>query len=150
MPPRRDLAAACVLLAGAVASGCGDDGGANLSETAADGRRIVNSSGCSGCHGGNGQGGVGPAFVGLYGAERELEDGTTVFADDAYLTESIRDPGAKLVAGYSQRMPDNGLDDDDIAAVLQYIRELTPSTASTTSVPSESLGSSAPSTAESP
>jgi cytochrome c oxidase subunit 2 len=146
VPPRSELAAACVLLAAAVASGCGDDSGANLSETAADGRRIVSSSGCSGCHGGNGQGGVGPAFVGLYGAERELEDGATVVADDAYLTESIRDPSAKLVAGYSQRMPDNGLDDDDIATVVQYIRELTPSTASTTPVPSES---SAPSTAES-
>jgi cytochrome c oxidase subunit 2 len=133
---RAVTASVCLVVAGLGA--CGGDDAGSLSEAAAGGRRIVNSSGCSGCHGGNGQGGVGPAFVGLYGAERELEDGTTVVADESYITESIRDPGAKLVAGYSQRMPDNGLDDDDIAAVLQYIRELTPGAASAPSVPSAS------------
>ena len=125
-------AAAAVPLAAVLLGACGDDGAsAELSPQAAAGRRIANSAGCSACHGGNGQGGIGPAYVGLYGSQRELEDGTTVTADDAYLTESIRDPGARIVAGYSQRMPDNSLDDDEIAQVVAYIRELSTTTATT-------------------
>jgi cytochrome c oxidase subunit II len=123
---RRAIAAAVVAGSTALLAGCGDGGAsANLSEQAAHGRRIANRSGCAACHGADGQGGVGPAFVGLYGSRQELEDGTTVLADEAYLSESISDPDAKIVAGYSQRMPDNGLDDDEIADVVQYIRELT-------------------------
>jgi cytochrome c oxidase subunit II len=122
---RRAIAWSTVTVAAVSLAGCGDGGSGNLSEAAAHGRRIANTSGCSACHGADGQGGVGPPFVGLYGSQQQLEDGTTVLADEAYLSESISDPGAKIVAGYSQRMPDNGLDDDEIADVVQYIRELT-------------------------
>jgi cytochrome c oxidase subunit 2 len=55
-----------------------------------------------------------------------LTDGTTVIADDAYLEESIRNPDAARVEGYALTMPDNGLSDDQIAAVIAFIRELPP------------------------
>jgi cytochrome c oxidase subunit 2 len=107
---------------------CGDDGSADLalSPQASAGREIVRTNGCAACHGLDGEGGVGPAFAGRYGATVTLTDGTTVIADDAYLEESIRNPDAARVEGYALTMPDNGLSDDQIAAVIAFIRELPP------------------------
>jgi mono/diheme cytochrome c family protein len=95
----RAVLVAAPLLVGAIA--CGADGGdvSNLSAEAAEGRRIANSRGCAGCHGSDGAGGV---------------------------FRAISDPGAELVAGYSARMPDNDLSDDDIRSIITYIRELGP------------------------
>ena len=95
-----------------------------LSEAAAEGRRIANSNGCAACHGSDGRGGVGPAFQGLFGSDRELVDGSIVVADRDYLHESITQPGAKLVAGYKVLMPSNGLDDAQVASIITYIEEL--------------------------
>ena len=95
-----------------------------MSPEAERGRRIANTSGCASCHGADGTGGVGPALAGLYGSEVTLADGSTVVADDVYLRRSITDPDADLVEGYAVKMPVVGLDDDEIEAVLAYIREL--------------------------
>jgi cytochrome c oxidase subunit 2 len=108
----------------AVTASCGDDADGDLSEAARNGRDLARSNGCAACHGNDGQGGVGPSWVGLAGSEVELEDGTTVIADRDYLYRSIADPDAEVVAGYSLRMPTNGLDDDQIADVVAYIEEL--------------------------
>jgi cytochrome oxidase Cu insertion factor (SCO1/SenC/PrrC family)/cytochrome c553 len=97
-----------------------------LSEAGARGRDISTSNGCAACHGSNGQGGAGPEWIGLADSEVELADGSTVIADDEYLTRAIGDPGAELVAGYSLRMPDNTLSDAEIADVVAYIRDLSP------------------------
>ncbi len=107
-----------------LAAGCGGAGPAELSPEALDGRTISNSSGCASCHAADGSGGVGPKFIGLYGSQVMLADGSTVVADDEYLRRSITDPSAQLVEGYSVMMPVGGLSDDDIEAVLAYIREL--------------------------
>ena len=48
---------------------------------------------------------MGPTWLGLFGSERRLEDGTTVLADEDYLRESILDPGKQIVAGYPNVMP---------------------------------------------
>lgn len=108
-------------------SACGGDSSSSapeLSAAAAEGRRIANSNGCAACHGSDGRGGVGPAFQGLSGSERELVDGSIVVADHDYLYESITQPGAKLVAGYKVLMPSNELDDAQVASIITYIEEL--------------------------
>lgn len=108
-------------------AGCGSDASTaelGLTPQGEDGRRIARSNGCASCHGSDGEGNVGPAFVGLYGAEVVLRDGSTVIADDAYLRESIVAPDAAKVAGYRLPMPTNDLDDDEIDAVIAYIRDL--------------------------
>jgi cytochrome c oxidase subunit 2 len=112
----------------ATLSACGADsaGGPALSPAAERGRSIARSNGCAACHGSEGQGGVGPAFVGLYGSQVARADGTVVVADESFLAESIRDPDATKADGYDVPMPDNDLDDDEIAAVIAYIRELSP------------------------
>ena len=108
----------------AACGGSGGDSDVELSEAGARGEDISKSNGCAQCHGSSGQGGVGPAWVDLYGSDVELEDGTIVVADDEYLARAISDPSADIVAGASVIMPSNGLSDDEIADVIAYIRDL--------------------------
>lgn len=85
------------------------------------------ASQCLACHTIDGKAAVGPTWLGLYGHEVELEDGTTVIADDAYLIESIKDPNAKVVKGFPKgAMPPYGsiLTDQNIADLVAYIRSL--------------------------
>jgi len=96
-----------------------------LPPAAAEGRSVANRNGCAACHGSNGEGGVGPAFTGLFGSIVEFEDGSTVTADRGYLIESIKDPAARQVAGFSLPMPTNRLTDDEIDQIVDYIEALT-------------------------
>ncbi len=124
---RRNLLAV-VLLAGLGA--CATDGGGSaptdlgLSPAGEAGWQLAREKGCASCHGSNGEGGIGPAFAGLYGRQVELQDGTTVVADEAYLTRSIKDPNADKVAGYNLPMPQTNLSDAELASILDYLRDL--------------------------
>lgn len=111
-----------LVVVGASACGGGDETG--LSEAAARGKETSISNGCASCHGTDGRGGVGPSWRGLAGSEVELDDGSTVVADDDYLLRSILDPAAEIVPGYSVRMPQNSLSEDDALDIVAYIREL--------------------------
>lgn len=68
---------------------------------AAKGKSLFASLGCASCHSIDGSSGVGPTLKGLFGAMVQLTNGKTVKADDAYLLESIEDPDAEIVKGYS-------------------------------------------------
>jgi cytochrome c oxidase subunit II len=106
---------------------CGGARGSDvLSPEAENGRKIAINKGCAACHGDDGSGPIGPAFKGLYGSNVTLTDGSTVVADDEYLRRSIVDPSAQLTDGYTLKMPETELSDEDIEAVLAYIRELGP------------------------
>lgn len=113
--------AGLVLSIGAVACGGGDS---DLSEVAQRGKDTALSNGCASCHGAQGQGGVGPSWVDLAGSDVELEDGSTVVADDDYLVRSIVDPDAEKVAGFTLAMPVNGLSAAQAADIVAYIKEL--------------------------
>ena len=76
------------------------------------------------CHREGGDG-IGPDWEGLAGSTVTLDDGSTVVADEAYLTLAITDPDAQIVDGYDIRMPPNDdLSDDDVAAIVAYIQSL--------------------------
>ena len=113
-------------IAGIVAACGGDDPAATagLPPAALEGRDVVRSSGCAACHGPDGQGGVGPAFVGLFGSEVDLQDHGSVVADREYIVESIVDPGAEVVEGYDLPMPRTELSAGEIDAVVAYIEAL--------------------------
>jgi mono/diheme cytochrome c family protein len=118
----RVLLATSIAIVGLV--GCDDDGDDapdGLSAEARRGAEIAEDSGCSACHRSEA---VAPAFERLYGSTVELDDGSTVVADEEYLTRAITDPGADIVAGYAAAMPDNDLTDDEVASVVAYLREL--------------------------
>ena len=118
------LATALTLLALGACSSSSSSAPADLSPEAAAGREISISAGCASCHGEDGNGRVGPKWIGLADSQVTLSDGTVVAADDAYLYESIKDPGAKKRRGASGIMPANKLTDEEIASIIVYIRAL--------------------------
>jgi len=89
----------------------------------ARGQLLVGANGCAACHSINGAAGVGPTWQGLFGSNVELESGS-VTADDAYLTESIKDPKAKVVKGFQPAMPVYPFSDAQIADIVAYIKTL--------------------------
>lgn len=117
---------AAVLVGAALLGACGTDNAdvANLSPDARRGYDLAQRKSCTSCHQPTSSA-VGGTWLGLYGSTITLTDGTTVVADDAYLTESIKDPAAKVASGYKVAMPANQLTDAEIALVLVYIREQT-------------------------
>ena len=90
------------------------------------GEALVRANGCTACHAVNGVGGnIGPSLNGAFGEEVKLADGSTVPGDEAYLTESIKSPQAKIMAGYeTQLMPTYGLTDEQIADIVAFIKTL--------------------------
>jgi cytochrome c oxidase subunit 2 len=53
----------------------------------------------------NGEGGRGPTLAGLFGRQITLTNGGSVVADEDYIRESIVNPQAKIVAGFTPIMP---------------------------------------------
>jgi len=90
------------------------------------GQQLSVKNGCVGCHSIDGSQLTGPTWLGLYGHEVELADGSTVEADDDYLRTSISDPNADIVAGYPapSLMPQFTLTDEEITNLIAYIATL--------------------------
>jgi cytochrome c oxidase subunit 2 len=90
------------------------------------GRQLSLKHGCVKCHSQDGSAHLGPTWMDLYHRQEKLQDGSTVLVDEAYMTESMMDPRAKLVAGFQPVMPSfNGqLTPPDIAAIIEYIKSL--------------------------
>lgn len=72
------------------------------------GQQFAAELGCSGCHSSDGTAGAGPTWQGIYLHEVQLDDGSTIVADDAYLRNSILNPNAQIVQGFNMNvMPQN-------------------------------------------
>jgi cytochrome c oxidase subunit 2 len=91
-----------------------------------EGQRLAGAQGCLKCHSVDGTPHIGPTWVDLYLREQKLKDGNTVLADEAYLTKSMMDPAAQIVAGYQNVMPtyQGKLSPPEVAAVVEYIKSL--------------------------
>ena len=81
-------------------------------------------NGCKACHSLDGTKGIGPTWKGLFGSEVPLAEppGLVVTADDAYLYESIKFPGKKIVEEFRPGMPDFGLTDQKIKDLVAFIK----------------------------
>jgi cytochrome c oxidase subunit 2 len=89
------------------------------------GQNIAVLKGCTSCHSVNDQTKIAPPWRGLYGSEIELNDGTTLTVDDEYLIESIKEPNAKIVKGFTRgAMPPISLTDEEINAIVAYIKSV--------------------------
>lgn len=90
------------------------------------GAQLVQAYGCNACHSADGTALVGPTWLGLYGTEEELEDGSTVIVDDPYIAESIKDPNARITRGFTAGlMPATlGVKDEEIPHIIEYMKTL--------------------------
>lgn len=93
------------------------------------GQDLARQYGCVSCHTADGSKSVGPTWRGLYGSKVELQDGTTVLADDEYLRESILQPSSKTVKGFPEgRMESvirsSSVPEEDLLALIAYIKSL--------------------------
>ncbi len=90
------------------------------------GQRVAAEQGCFKCHTVDGTRHIGPTWLDLYHRQERLQDGRTILVDESYLTESMMDPAAKIVAGYQNVMPtfQGKLSAPDAAALLEFIKSL--------------------------
>jgi cytochrome c oxidase subunit 2 len=89
------------------------------------GQALVTANGCAACHSLTGAAGIGPTWLGLFGRQEALTDGSVVTVDDEYIHESIKAPQAKIVAGFeNQLMPAYGFTDEQIDDIVSYIKTI--------------------------
>jgi len=89
------------------------------------GQNLAVLKGCSACHAVDETPKIGPSWVGLYGSQVELDDGSFVTVDEAYLIESSKEPNAKIVEGYTKSsMPVIPLSEDELNAIVAYIKSV--------------------------
>ncbi|WP_280153548.1 c-type cytochrome [Piscinibacter sp. XHJ-5] len=86
------------------------------------GQMLAQSKGCVACHSVDGSKSVGPTWKDLLGKTEHLEDGTSAVVDEAFLARFIRDP--KPIKGFPPVMPKMELSDDELAALVAYIKSL--------------------------
>jgi cytochrome c oxidase subunit 2 len=100
--------------------------GSSLQPMTSRGSRLFTQRGCVSCHGGENPGIRAPALGGIFGTEVGLSDGKTVFADENYLRESIIDPRAKIVMGYTPIMPSYAgqLSEEELLDLIAYVKSL--------------------------
>jgi mono/diheme cytochrome c family protein len=87
------------------------------------GEALFKLKACAGCHSLDGSRLVGPSMKGLFGRTEKTDKGDVV-VDDAYLTESIKAPTAKIVADYPPAMPVIPLTDDEVTSLIAYIKTI--------------------------
>lgn len=104
----------------------GDDGPSFHGTLVEYGKKIAMAQGCLKCHTVTGEPHIGPTWLDLYRRRETLEDGSQVVADEAYLTDSMIDPRAKIVKGFKPVMPTykGRLAAPEAAALVEFIKSL--------------------------
>ena len=90
------------------------------------GEQLAQEWACTTCHSPDGSDMTGPTWQGLFGNQRNFEDGSSIEADENYIRESILEPNAKIVQGYPAVMNtyQGQLNDEQINAIIEYIKTL--------------------------
>lgn len=110
----------------------------------AAGQRNFEKLGCSTCHLMDNSG-RGPSLKNVFGHPVNLQNGTTVVADEAYVRESILQPQAKIVRTYTNvQMPTftGQVSEDGILQLISYVKSLSeaPAPAATAAAPVDAKG----------
>jgi len=98
----------------------------SIGTLAQQGRKAAAELECFKCHSIDGSAHIGPTWLGLYHRNERLTDGREIFVDEAYLTRSMMDPMAEIVAGYAPVMPtfQGRMTAPQTAAIIEYIKSL--------------------------
>jgi cytochrome c oxidase subunit 2 len=100
-------------------------GGSAQGSLASAGEKLFQDLACNTCHRPDAQG-RGPILQGLFGKTQTLEGGGTIVVDEAYVRESILNPGAKITAGFQPIMPAfQGLvTEEQLLELIEYVKSL--------------------------
>ena len=100
-------------------------GGTAEGSLASAGAKLFQDLACNTCHRPDAQG-RGPVLEGLFGKTQTLQTGETIVVDEAYVRESILNPGAKITAGFQPIMPAfQGLvTEEQLLALIEYVKSL--------------------------
>jgi cytochrome c oxidase subunit 2 len=100
-------------------------GGVPEGSLASTGEKLFQDLACVTCHRGDTQA-RGPVLQGLFGKTVLLQNGESVTADEAYLRESILNPGARITAGFQPIMPtfQGQISEEQLLALIEYIKSL--------------------------
>ena len=90
------------------------------------GQELSTGLGCVACHTVDGSPGVGPSWQGMWGRTETLTNGNTIVVDEAYFRESLIEPPRKMVAGYPNVMLRYFLEEEEIIALMEFAKQLTP------------------------
>jgi cytochrome c oxidase subunit 2 len=90
------------------------------------GRQVAVRKGCLNCHTVDGTRHIGPTFLDLYRRTETMASGEVVVVDEAYLTESMMEPRARIVAGFEPVMPSfhGELTPAEVGALVEFLRSL--------------------------
>jgi len=93
-----------------------------------DGAKLFAAKGCVACHSltKDRRGLPGPPLAGKYGSTETFADGSQLKIDDNYIRESVTQPMAKVVKGFTPVMPTfkGQLNDAQIGALIDFIKTL--------------------------
>ena len=101
--------------------------GEKTAALASAGERLSKIKGCVACHSVDGSRLVGPSFKGLFGTTAAVVTGGAargVSVDEAYLRHSILEPAADVVEGYQPVMPKVEMTDEEVNALVEYLKSL--------------------------
>jgi cytochrome c oxidase subunit 2 len=92
-----------------------------------EGGTLAGRKGCLACHSRDGTEGTGPTFRGLFGRQLTVLVGGAerdVVVDEAYVRKATATPEAEIVKGYQPVMPPAKLTDNEMSAILAYLKSL--------------------------
>lgn len=92
---------------------------------ALEGRKVFLKYRCISCHSAD-EHARAPVLEGLYGMRVPLAGGRSVIADESYIRESILDPSAKIVSGWTDLMPTfrGQVSEEELIELIAYFRAL--------------------------
>ena len=100
-------------------------GGGPEGSLASAGEKLFADLACNTCHRPD-SAGRGPVLNGLFGKTVTTQDGEMIVVDEAYVRESILNPGSKIAAGYQPIMPTfQGLvAEEGLLELIEYVKSL--------------------------
>lgn len=91
------------------------------------GAALYRIKGCNSCHSVDGSRNVGPTWKDMYGKEEQIVGlPTPVLVDANYIRESIYEPGAKIVQGYTNQMQTylGKINEQELEALIAYMKSI--------------------------
>lgn len=104
-----------------------NDNSDQLKLTPADRGRDIYTQNCKVCHSVDGSTLVGPSFLKIYGRHETFDDGSEADVEENYIKESILNPNAKIVKGFTRPSPMPSFEgqlNDKIDLIIAFMKSL--------------------------